>query len=259
LPKTVRVFLLEDNRLLGDGIAAMLRGQRDLKVVVSAKGVDPLRQARETKPDIVLLAAGFGDNRSACLAATLREAAPEAKVVVMGLLPVQEDILELVRAGVSGFVLKDATLTELVGTIRTVAAGAKVLPHSLAGMLFSDIATRTAKRRAPEVTESERLTQRERQVIDLISDGLSNKEIAQGLCIATSTVKGHVHSILEKLALRTRLQIAAYARNGYRTTRSAPSSAVTPAPPMPPVPPVPPRVLRIERHAPPDRRRTIDG
>ncbi len=66
LPKTIRVFVLEDNRLLGDGIAAMLRGQRDFKVVVVAKGVDPLRQARETKPDIVLLAAGFGDNHSSC-------------------------------------------------------------------------------------------------------------------------------------------------------------------------------------------------
>ncbi len=253
MPKTIRVFVLEDNRLLGVGIAAMLREQRDLKVAVAAKGVDPLRQVRESKPDIVLLAAGFGDNHSSCLAATLREAAPDAKVVVMGLLPVQEDILEFVRAGVSGFVLKEATLDELIGTIRAVAAGAKVLPHSLAGMLFTDIANRTVKRRAPELTESERLTQRERQVIDLISDGLSNKEIAQGLCIATSTVKGHVHSILEKLALRTRLQIAAYARSGYRATGSPPSS------PVPPAPPSAPRVLRIERHSPPDRRRSIDG
>ena len=97
------------------------------------------------------------------------------------------------------------------------------------------------------------LTQRERQVIDLISDGLSNKEIAQGLCIATSTVKGHVHSILEKLALRTRLQIAAYARNGYRATSAPPSS------PVPPPAPSPPSVLRIERQSPPGRRRSIDG
>ena len=207
MPKTIRVFVLEDNRLLGDGIAAMLRGQRDFKVVVVAKGVDPLRQARETKPDIVLLAAGFGDNHSSCLAATLREAAPDAKVVVMGLLPVQEDILEFVRAGVSGFVLKEATLDELVGTIRTVAAGAKVLPHSLAGMLFTDIANRTTKRRAPEVTESERLTQRERQVIDLISDGLSNKEIGYRLGVSETSVKATLQQLFRKTGVRSRTQL----------------------------------------------------
>ena len=151
------------------------------------------------------------------------------------------------KAGVSGFILKEATLDELVGTIRTVAAGAKVLPHSLAGMLFTDIAKRTVQRGTPEPAESERLTRREREVIELISDGLSNKEIAQRLCIAISTVKGHVHSILEKLTLRTRLQIAAYARNGHNGT----GFPITPVPPSKPAP-----ILRIERDASPaDRRR----
>jgi len=111
----------------------------------------------------------------------------------------------------------------------------------------------TVQRGTPEPAESERLTRREREVIELISDGSSNKEIAQRLCIAISTVKGHVHSILEKLTLRTRLQIAAYARNGYRATSAPPSS------PVPPPAPSPPRVLRIERQSPPGRRRSIDG
>ena len=239
--KTIRVLVIEDNRLLRDGIAAMLRGQRDLKLVVVANGADAaLLQARETKPDIVLLDAGLGDHHSHRLAAKVREVAPDARVIVMDLLPVQEDILEFVKAGVSGFILKEATLDELVGTIRTVAAGAKVLPHCLAGMLFTDIAKRTVQRGTPEPAESERLTRREREVIELISEGFSNKEIAQRLCIAVSTVKGHVHSILEKLTLRTRLQIAAYARNGHNGT----GSPITPVPPSKPAP-----ILRIERNA----------
>jgi DNA-binding NarL/FixJ family response regulator len=136
---------------------------------------------------------------------------PESKVIVMDLLPVHEDIVEFVHVGVSGFIMKDATLDELVTTIRSVAEGAHVLPPQMTATLFSQIARDAVARGRPEVLESVRMTPREREVINLIAEGLSNKEIASRLHIATHTVKSHVRNIMEKLTLHTRLQIAAYA------------------------------------------------
>ena len=136
---------------------------------------------------------------------------PEAKIIVMDLLPVHEDIVEFVHAGVSGFVMKDATLDDLAQTIRSVANGAHVLPPQMTGTLFSQIARDAVVKGRAQVLGSVRMTTREREVIALIAEGMSNKEIASRLHIATHTVKSHVRNIMEKLTLHTRLQIAAYA------------------------------------------------
>ena len=122
------------------------------------------------------------------------------------------DVLEFVQAGVSGFILKDANIAEFFKTIRSVHEGAQVLPPHLTGSLFSQIVEHAINVAKPSVIdESVRMTKREKQVIVLISDGFTNKEIAQKLHISTYTVKSHVHNILEKLALNTRVQIAKHA------------------------------------------------
>jgi Response regulator containing a CheY-like receiver domain and an HTH DNA-binding domain len=128
----------------------------------------------------------------------------------MGFVPSQSDIVEFVEAGASGFILKDATVKEFLGTIRSVAQGVKVLPPSLTDSLFSHVIEFALKRGNGKLPNAVRMTKREREIIVLIADGLSNKEIAQQLNIATHTVKSHVHNIMEKLALHTRLQIAKY-------------------------------------------------
>jgi len=163
-----------------------------------------------TKPDVLLLDVGLRDQDSLRVAATLRQENPDAKIIVMDLLPVNEEIREFVNAGVSGFVLKDASFDEFVTTIRSVAAGKKVLPPRMTESLFSQIAKEVDGQEPARVLEAVRMTPREREVIDLIGEGLSNKEIAQRLNIATHTVKSHVRNVMEKLALHTRLQIAAY-------------------------------------------------
>jgi DNA-binding NarL/FixJ family response regulator len=130
----------------------------------------------------------------------------------MDLIPLQADIFEFVQAGVSGFILKDANIAEFYKTIREVYQGARILPPHLTGSLFSQIVENAIYSSKPSaIVESVRMTKRERQVIDLISDGFTNKEIAQKLHISTYTVKSHVHNILEKLALNTRVQIAKHA------------------------------------------------
>ena len=128
----------------------------------------------------------------------------------MGILPLQPDIVEFVEAGASGFILKDATVKEFLGTIRSVTQGVKVLPPSLTGSLFSHVAELALKKGKGKMANAIRMTKRELEIIALIADGQSNKEIAQRLNIATHTVKSHVHNIMEKLALHTRLQIAKF-------------------------------------------------
>ena len=164
----------------------------------------------EEKPDVLLLDVGLRDQDSLRVAAALKKELPEAMIIVMDLIPVNEEIVEFVNAGVSGFVLKDATFDEFVATIRSVAAGEKVLPPRMTESLFYQIAMQADGRGSEHVLDDVRMTRREREVIDLIGEGLSNKEIAQRLNIATHTVKSHVRNVMEKLALHTRLQIAAY-------------------------------------------------
>jgi len=135
---------------------------------------------------------------------------PQSKIIVMDLAPVQADILQYVKAGANGFILKDASLNDFLITIRTVADGATVLPSPLINSLFSQIVEHAVKDGKSKLKEIVRMTKREREVINLLSNGMSNKEIGQRIHVSTYTIKSHIHNIMEKLALHTRLEIANY-------------------------------------------------
>lgn len=207
----IALVLIDDNRLLREGIAAMIHTQPGFKVLAASADVDEaLAKVRQSKPDVVLLDFGLEDHDSLSLAATVHAEVPEARVIVMGILPQQEDVADFVRAGASGFIMKEASFEDFFATIRAVAGGAQVLPQALTQSLFTQIARKAGTTSKARVLESVRLTNRERQVIDLLGEGLSNKEIAQRLHIAVHTVKSHVHNVLEKLALHSRLEVAAF-------------------------------------------------
>jgi DNA-binding NarL/FixJ family response regulator len=211
-------MVIDDNRLVREGLGALLDAEPDFRVVGAAEDTTvALSKLSELEPHIILVDAGLENGDSHRFVQSLRKTAPEAKVIVMDLLPAPEEVIEFVQAGANGFVMKDASVEDLASTIRSVALGADVVPPALTGTLLSHIAQQAAVRRMPDVTESVRMTKREREIMNLIAEGLSNKEIAQRLNIATYTVKSHVHNILEKLALHSRLQIAAY------THKSGPS------------------------------------
>jgi len=210
--KRISVLVIEDNRLLREELAAQLDGQADIKVVgaVDAAGAG-IGQARERQPHVVMVDAALGQPEGQRLVEDVKEAAPGARVIVMDLQPAQEAVIQFIKAGANGFVPKDATIDDIVRTIRSVADGVDVVPPSLTGTLLSHIAEQAARRPATPAFDAARMTKREREITELIAEGLSNKEIAQRLNIATYTVKSHVHNILEKLALHSRLQIAAHA------------------------------------------------
>ena len=210
----IRILLIEDNRLLREGVAAMLNGQSDFEVVARAEDGDAVSQLKSMKkpPDVILLDLGLEKENSLRLMVMLREEVPAARIIAMDIFPEQLDIVEFVKAGGSGFILKNASSDDYIETIRAVAAGSKVLPPALTNSLFTQIIESALKTGNGIPNNSVQLTNREREIVDLISEGLSNKEISDRLHIATYTTKSHVHNILEKLALNTRLQIAAFSR-----------------------------------------------
>jgi len=210
----IRILLIEDNRLLREGIAAMLNGQSDFEVVARAEDGTAVIELKNMKkpPDVILLDLGLEKANSLRLMTVLREEVPAARIIAMDIFPEQLDIVEFVKAGGSGFILKNAPANDYIRTIRAVAAGSKVLPPALTNSLFTQIIESALKTGNGIPNNSIQLTAREREVVALISEGLSNKELAERLHIATYTVKSHIHNILEKLALNTRLQIAAFIR-----------------------------------------------
>jgi DNA-binding NarL/FixJ family response regulator len=212
--KKTRILIIEDNRLLRDGINAMINAEADMRVVATiGSGNNVLQKAIQAKPQIILLDVGLTNLDELSVVESVRQKMPGAKVIGMCFVPSQSDIVEFVEAGAAGFILKNATMKEFIGTIRSVAQGENILPPILTGSLFSYIADFALKRGRGKLPLAVRMTKREREIIALIADGLSNKEISQRLNIATHTVKSHVHNVLEKLALHTRLEIAAYSRD----------------------------------------------
>lgn len=210
--KLITVAIIEDNRLVREGMAEMLNGLPDVTVVLAATSLDTT-MLLDAKPRVVLLDIGLQDENSLRLAATIQKDMGASQVIVMDLLPAHEEIAQFVNAGVAGFILKDATFEDFVETIRSVAGGERVLPPKMTGTLFSQIARVSVQRGREAALEAVRMTPREQEVIALIALGMSNKEIALRLGIATHTVKSHVRNVMDKLALHTRLQIAAYAHS----------------------------------------------
>jgi DNA-binding NarL/FixJ family response regulator len=210
--KKIQLLIIEDNRLLRDGIVSMLKKQADMHVVATAgNGENILKMIGQFNPNIVLLDLGLRNQSSLRIVKSVKQHYPEVKSIVTDLIPIQSDVLQFVEAGVSGFLLKDATINDFMKTIRSVFQGEQILPAHLTGSLFSQIVENALNGSQPSmIIESVRMTKREKQVIELIADGSTNKEIAQELHLSPFTVKSHVHNILEKLTLHTRIQIAKY-------------------------------------------------
>ena len=209
--KKIRLLLIEDNRLLRDGIFSILKAYRDIVIIAaSGDGKNSLAKIQQLKPNIVLLDLGLRSQNSLHVVEIVKKEFPQAKIIVMDLAPVQADILQYVKAGANGFILKDASLNDFLITIRTVAKGSTVLPPLLVDSLFSQIVDHAVREGKSGLKDAIQMTTREREVIQFLGEGMSNREIGQKIRISTYTVKSHIHNIMEKLALHTRLEIANY-------------------------------------------------
>jgi DNA-binding NarL/FixJ family response regulator len=205
----IRALVVSDIRLYREGLAAALAASRRCDVVATAADVSAAREATEAhRPDIVLLDLALVDAADAV--ADLALADPPVKVVALGVREVPSEVIALAEAGVAGYVTRDATLDELVDVVESVARGEMVCSPRIAALLLQHVAAARGRDARRELDV--RLTARENEIVELIDEGLSNKQIAQRLSIQVATVKNHVHNILDKLGVEGRTAAAAHVR-----------------------------------------------
>lgn len=216
----IRVLVADDQEMVREGFAALLGAQPDIEVTgQAADGLEAVAQARQTRPDVVLMDVRMP--RMDGLEATRMIVADRiAKVLMLTTFDLDEYVYAALRAGASGFLLKDAPAAELVQAVRVVARGEALLAPSVTRRLIEDFARRPGPG-GPAPQSLQGLTTRETEVLALIAQGLSNQEIAANLVVAEQTVKTHVGRILAKLDLRDRAQAVVVA---YETGLVKPGS-----------------------------------
>jgi two-component system nitrate/nitrite response regulator NarL len=196
-------------RFYREGLAALFADHTGFEVVATAVArEDGLAHVRSSRPDVVLVALGAG--AGAPLVRELVATAPGARVVMLGVTDDNPEVMPLAEAGVAGYVTTEASADEIVLVVESVARGEMPCSPRLAATLLQRVAALAQERSAPSALES--LTVREHQIVELLGEGLSNKDIARSLQIEVATVKNHVHNILEKLNVERRAQAAALAR-----------------------------------------------
>ena len=217
----VRVLIVEDDALMRAGLRGVLSGDPAIEVVGEASdGRDAVHRTRLLSPDIVLMDIRMPDVDGITATRDVLAAFPDVKVVILTTFEQDDYIFGALSAGASGFLLKRTRPEDLVAAVHTVAAGDSLLSPSVT----SRVIERMARQPAPDLARDARLaelTQRERQVLELVARGLSNSEIADTLVIEESTVKTHTKRILAKLGVRDRVQAVIFA---YEHGVTAPGS-----------------------------------
>jgi DNA-binding NarL/FixJ family response regulator len=211
--KPVKVLIVDDHSLFRQGIAAVLAGQKDLKVVGEASdGLEAVEKARETAPDVILMDLNMPRYSGLEAIQALQAEMPQVNVLVLTVSEMEADLFAAVKFGAKGYLLKKAEPDELVHAIFHIAQGGAIVSPLMAGKLlteFKDLKTGVEKEPAKEVDAN--LSPREGEVLQLVAQGATNKEIADSLFISENTVKTHLRNIMEKLHLANRSQAAAYA------------------------------------------------
>jgi DNA-binding NarL/FixJ family response regulator len=202
----IRVLLVDDHQVVRRGLRTFLEVQDDIEVVgEAADGSEGVARAEELRPDVVLMDVRMPDMDGIDALRRLREQGNSARVLIVTSFTEQRTVIPALRAGAAGYVYKDVDPDALAGAIRSVHAGHVLLQPEVAGALLSQEEANSGQGRGGSLTE------REREVLGLIADGRSNREIARALVLSEKTVKTHVSNILMKLDLADRTQAALWA------------------------------------------------
>ncbi|KRD18927.1 MULTISPECIES: response regulator [unclassified Streptomyces] len=212
---TIRVLIADDQMMVREGFSVLLNAMPDIEVVGEAvNGREAVHRVRELAPDVVLMDIRMPELNGIEATREIVAADGSAKVLVLTTFDLDEYVYQALRAGASGFLLKDASARQLADGVRVVAAGEALLAPSVTRRLiteFSKLSDTPGSVRAALQASYGDLTERETEVLVLIAQGLSNAEIAERLVVAESTIKTHVSRILVKLGLRDRTQAAVFA------------------------------------------------
>jgi DNA-binding NarL/FixJ family response regulator len=208
----IRVVIVDDHALFRRGLNLILSAEPDIKIVgEAADGIEAVSRAEQLNPDVVLMDIRMPRSSGIEAARRIRERLPDSRVIMLTVSDADDDLYESVRAGASGYLLKEVAIEELADAVRAVARGQSLISPSMASKLFSEFNALSQQVAERSRSLSPRLTDRELQVLKLVAKGLSNKEIASELYIAENTAKNHVRNILEKLHLHSRMEAVVYA------------------------------------------------
>jgi DNA-binding NarL/FixJ family response regulator len=207
----VRVLLVDDHALFRKGIASILAAERGFEVVGEAgDGREALERARDLMPDVILMDIFMPGVNGLEATRRIKEALPYVKIVMLTVSEEDQNLFEAIKSGAQGYLLKKIEPQELFAMLRGVVQGDAPISRAMAGKILGEFA-RQARRPAPTAPARPDLSAREREVLELVTQGKSNKEIAAALAIAENTVKNHLKNILEKLHLENRVQAATFA------------------------------------------------
>ncbi len=213
MDRGTRLLIVDDNRLVREGVKSLLASEPDLSVVGCAPyGPEAMQLIDALRPDLVLADASAPARSGTLLARAVTQRYAGVKVVVMGLEEEGTAVTDAIEAGAAGYILRDASVEEFTAVLRGVARGEIPVSPKIAARLFSRINELASARSAARPASGGKLTPREVEVLGLVAESLTNKEIAARLKVETQTVKNHVHNILEKLELAHRFEAVQYAK-----------------------------------------------
>jgi DNA-binding NarL/FixJ family response regulator len=204
--RTIRVFLLDDHEVVRRGVAAMLEAEGDIEVVGEAGTAEQaLARIPAANPNVAVLDVRLPDGDGVGVCRDIRSTMPDVACLMLTSFSDEEALFDAVMAGASGYVLKQIHGSDLVGAIRTLASGGSLLDPRSTSQMLQRLRDRTA-RRDPLAT----LSEQEKQILDLIGDGLTNRQIGERMFLAEKTVKNYVSNLFTKLGMSRRTQAAAY-------------------------------------------------
>ncbi|MGI8551717.1 MAG: response regulator [Dehalococcoidia bacterium] len=207
----IRVLVVDDNELFREGLISLLTKYQTVNIVGQARdGSEAIQKTRLLRPDVILMDVSMPRLDGVTAAQRIKAEHPNVNIAMLTVSEDETDLFSAVRSGARGYLVKSVGVEDIETAIQTVAAGGTIVTPHLAHKLLDEFAKLTQGPK-PGPRETENLTAREREVLELVAKGASNKEIAQRLVIAENTVKVHLRNILDKLHLRNRQQAAALA------------------------------------------------
>jgi two-component system NarL family response regulator len=205
----IRTLIVDDHALFRRGLEMVLESEPGIELVGEAgDGEEAVRVAGESLPDVVLMDIRMPRSSGIEACRALKDVAPSAKIVMLTISDEEEDLFDAIRAGASGYLLKDIPLDEVAGAVRAVHGGQSLINPSMAAKLLTEFAAlaRREEEEPPQQVPAPRLTEREIEVLRLVARGMNNRDIAKELFISENTVKNHVRNILEKLQIHSRME-----------------------------------------------------
>ena len=208
----IRVLICDDHALFRRGLVMVLESEEGIEVVAEAEdGEEAVARAEETAPDVVLMDVRMPKMSGIEATRAIAEAVPSAKILMLTVSDEEEDLYEAVKAGATGYLLKEISIEEVANAIRAVVTGQSLISPSMASKLLTEFTNLAKKADERQAVPTPRLTERELEVLKLVARGMNNRDIAKELFISENTVKNHVRNILEKLHLHSRMEAVVYA------------------------------------------------